>query len=113
MGNQCATCVGDKEEGEVTIKGNHSYGSAQQRGNSQNTVFKGQVNYDEEETQKIVRLQSHVRGHQTRKAMKSGKQFKDLLSNEEGLEYKDEVTFNDGCVYKGQVKDGQRHGYGI
>jgi len=37
----------------------------------------------------------------------------DLLIQEEGLEFKEEVVFPDGAVYKGQIKNGERHGYGI
>lgn len=51
-----------------------------------------------------MRIQSHIRGHQARKKITTGKYYGDLLSNEEGLEFKDEVVFNDGAVYKGQLK---------
>ena len=35
------------------------------------------------------------------------------MLQEDGLEFREEVVFPDGTVYKGQLKDGQRHGYGI
>lgn len=83
-----------------------------------------QVNYDDQQKQKVVKIQSHIRGRQIRKQAKQGKFYSsknakpiylyvEFFSDEEGLEFREEVVFPDGTVYKGQMKDGQRHGFGI
>lgn len=97
MGNQCGSCSGAPEEGEISLK------TSNQRGAKANTEF--EASYENHQDQ-IVKIQSHVRGRQARKQFRAGKYYGDKLSQEPGLEFKEELVFPDGTVYKGQVKEG-------
>lgn len=98
MGNQCG-CAGEGDQGEISLKSknnkNINYGKFDPNG----------VQYDTKDEQSIVRIQANFKGAKTRKGMRSGDVFKNMLVNDSSLVFKDGFTFNNGSTYKGQGKD--------
>ena len=96
MGGACSHPA--EEEHEVKHKEKKAY-------HGQDYVFEGEINFNDEQMQSVVKIQAGMKGCVTRRHMKNGKFFESKLLKEEGLEYKHEVTFEDGTVFKGQVKN--------
>ena len=94
MGNQCG-CAAEAEESEVKINKKQAYTDVK------DLKFEGDVNFDDEQMKKVVKIQANMKGCVTRKHMKNGKIYEMKLLKEEGLEYRNEVVFEDGAVYKG------------
>ena len=82
MGNACG--CGASEEQEVNLRSKKAHSGVV------DMTFHGEVNFNDEEMEKVVKIQSCIKGAITRKFMKNGKFYAGRLIQEEGVEYKEE-----------------------
>jgi len=96
MGNACG-CGGNTEELEVKIK---RPSALDYREVSED--FKEKAGHlNSQEVDRVVRIQAHFRGANTRRSMKTGGFVRDKLLNDPTLNFVDSHSFPDGTTYRG------------
>lgn len=108
MGNACG-CGGNIEDSEIKIK---KPSALDFREVSEDFKYKAGT-LEQQQVEKVVKIQAHFRGANARRNMKTGGFVRDKLLNDPSLIFVESHTFPDGTSYRGQMRGNIKHGYGI